>query len=68
MVKHAKDKSFAVLVSSGGDRKENTTLYIREYLTEEGMNFLGQIKILSDEVKNNRYQEKLDIFSKKFKF
>lgn len=66
MVKHAKNKGFGVLVTAGGDRKENTTVYIREYLTEEGMNFQGQIKILSDEVKKSSYREKLDIFSKKF--
>jgi multimeric flavodoxin WrbA len=66
MIKHAKDKSFAVLVTAGGDKKENTTVYIREYHTEEGMNFLGQIKILSDEVKKETYKEKLDLFSKKF--
>lgn len=66
MVKHAKDKSFGVLVTAGGDRKDKATVYIREYLTEEGMNFLGQIKILQDDVKKEIYREKLDIFIKKF--
>jgi menaquinone-dependent protoporphyrinogen IX oxidase len=67
LIKHAKDKSFAVLVTAGGNRKENATVYIREYLTKEGMNFLGQIRILADEVKKKSYQDKLDLFSKKFK-
>lgn len=67
MVKHAKDKSFGVLVTAGGNRKENTTVYIREYLIGEGMNFLGQIKILSDEIDKDTYHEKLDLFSRKFK-
>ena len=66
IVKHARDKRFGVLVTAGGDGKENATVYIREYLTEEGMNFLGQIKILSSEVKNETYMEKLEFFSKKF--
>ena len=66
MVKHAKDKNFGVLVTAGGDRKEKASVYIREYLTEEGMNFLGQIKILADDVKNESYQQKIDLFSKKF--
>ncbi len=66
MVKNAKDKNFAVLVTAGGDRNQQATVYIREYLTEQGMQFMGQMRILADDVGKENYKEKIDFFSKKF--
>jgi menaquinone-dependent protoporphyrinogen IX oxidase len=66
MVKNAKDKNFAVLITAGSGKHQKATIYIREYLSQQGMNFMGQIKILADEVKNEKYKENIDLFIGKF--
>lgn len=66
LLKNAKDKKFAVLITAGGKRNHKTAAYIREYLTQQDMNFLGQIMVLADEVKNESFKEKIELFSKKF--
>lgn len=67
IVKHAKDKNFAVIISIKGDKNQKAALYIREYLSEEGMNFLGQMIVLENDVKKVNYKDNLDFFSRKFK-
>ncbi|MCE5214658.1 MAG: flavodoxin [Methanobacterium sp.] len=66
LIKNAKDSNFAVLVTAGSDKKQKATIYIREYLSGQGMNFLGQILILAEDVKKDNFQDKLDIFMKRF--
>ena len=39
---------------------------MREYLDKEGMKFLGQMRILTEDVDKENYGEIFDIFSKKF--
>lgn len=64
MVKHAKDKKFAILITAGSGRRQKATIYIREYLTSAGMNFIGQMMILAGDVKNKVMGKKV-IFSLK---
>ena len=66
LLKNARDKKFGVLITAGGKRNQKTAVYIREYLTQQDMNFLGQTRILADEVKNESFNEKIELFSKKF--
>lgn len=66
LLKNAKDKNLGVLVTSGGNGKQKAAIHIREYLSWEGMNFLGQIRILADDVDKGSYKEGLNLFSKKF--
>jgi menaquinone-dependent protoporphyrinogen IX oxidase len=66
LLKNAKDKDFALLVTAGSDKKQKTTIYMRDYLYQQGMKFMGQILILADDVKKEVYKEKLDLFTKKF--
>jgi len=65
-LKNLKDKKFGVFVTSGGSRKEIATIKMREYLDGQGMQFLGQMRILTDDVEKEKYGEIFDIFSKKF--
>lgn len=66
MVKNAKDKNFAVLVTAGSGKNQKATIYIREYLSEQGMNFMGQMLVRADDVKDDGYRENLDLLCKKF--
>jgi flavodoxin len=65
-LKNLKGKQFGVFVTSGGDRSQKATIQIREYLDNQGMHFLGQMRILSKDVEKDKYGEIFDLFSKKF--
>jgi flavodoxin len=65
-LKNLKGKQFGVFVTSGGDRSQKATIQIREYLDNQGMHFLGQMRILSKDVEKEKYGEIFDLFSKKF--
>ena len=65
-LKNVKGKQFAVFVTSGGKRSQKATIQMREYLDKEGMKFLGQMRILTEDVDKENYGEIFDIFSKKF--
>lgn len=67
MLKNAKDKNFSVLVSAGSSKSQNATIYIREYLSNQGMKFMGQIMVKKGDVKKDNYKKNLDLFIKKFK-
>ena len=66
LLKNAKDNNFAVLVTAGSDKNQKATIYIREYISEQGMKFMGQILILAEDVKKDDFSDKLDIFIKRF--
>ncbi len=66
LLKNAKDNNFAVLVTAGSDKNQKATIYIREYLSEQGMKFMGQILILAEDVQKDDFSDKLDIFIKRF--
>jgi flavodoxin len=66
LLKNAKDNNFAVLVTAGSGKNQKATIYIREYLSGQGMKFLGQILILAEDVKKDNFMDKLDIFLKRF--
>jgi flavodoxin len=59
-------KEFGVFVTSGGNRSQKATIQMREYLDKEGMQFLGQMKILTTDVEKENYGEIFDFFAKKF--
>ncbi len=65
-IKNVKDKEFGVFVTSGGNRSQKATIQMREYLDREDMKFLGQMRILAEDVENENYGEIFDIFAKKF--
>jgi flavodoxin len=65
-LKNLKDKKLGVFVTSGGSRKENTTVKMRECLDIQGMQFLGQMRLLTKDVEKGEYGEIFEIFSKKF--
>ena len=65
-VKNVKGKQFGVFVTSGGNRPQKATIQMREYLDREGMQFLGQMRILTDDVEKGDYGEIFDFFTKKF--
>lgn len=65
-LKNTKDKKFAVLVTSGGSGSRNVAIHIREYLVKQEMEFMGQMSILNDDIKGNKYQEKMNLFTRKF--
>ena len=65
-LKNLKGKQFGVFVTSKGDRSQKATIQIREYLDNQGMHFLGQMRILSKDVEKDKYGEIFDLFSKKF--
>jgi hypothetical protein len=61
-----KGKQFGVFVTSGGKRPQKATIQMREYLDREGMQFIGQMRILTDDVEKENYGEMFDFFTKKF--
>jgi len=65
-LKNLKHKKFAVFVTSGGSGKEKATVKMREYLDIQGMEFLGQMRILAKDVEKEDYGEIFELFSKKF--
>lgn len=65
-LKNIKGKQFGVFVTSSGNRSQKATLQMREYLDNQGMKFLGQMRLLSKDVENNEYGEIFDFFAKKF--
>ena len=65
-IKNIKGKEFGVFVTSKGDRSQKATTKMREYLDSQGMNFLGQMRILAKDVEKENYGEIFDIFAKKF--
>jgi len=66
-LKNIKGKKFGVFVTSSGNKSQKATLQMREYLDNEGMKFLGQIRLLSKDIDNGEYGEIFDFFTKKFK-
>lgn len=66
-VKNIKDKFFGVLVTSKSNRAGKASRKIREFLSAEGMIFMGQIKVLNKYIKNNSYPEILELFTLKFR-
>ena len=65
-IKNVKGKQFGVFVTSGGKRPQKATIQMREYLDREGMQFIGQMRILTDDVDEENYGEMFDFFTKKF--
>ena len=65
-LKNLKGKQFGVFVTSGGDGSQKATMQMREYLDDHGMHFLGQMRILTKDVENEKYGEIFDLFAKKF--
>lgn len=63
---NVKRKHFGVFVTSGGNRPQRAIIQMREYLDKEGMLFLGQMKILTEDVEKEKYGEIFDFFAKKF--
>ena len=66
-LKNLKDKKFGVFVTSGGDRSQKATMQMREYLDNQGMHFLGQMRILTKNIEQDKYGEIFDLFAKKFR-
>jgi flavodoxin len=65
-LKNLKGKRFGVFITSGGDRSQKATVQMREYLDNQGMHFLGQMRILTENVEQDKYGEIYDLFAKKF--
>ena len=65
-IKNVKGKQFGVFVTSGGKRPQKATIQMREFLDKEGMQFLGQMRILTEDVEKENYGEIFDFFAKKF--
>jgi flavodoxin len=65
-IKNVKGKHFGVFVTSGGNRSQKATIQMREYLDKEEMLFLGQMRILTEDVEKENYGEIFDFFAKKF--
>jgi len=65
-LKNLRGKRFSVFVTSGGSRSQKATSQIREYLDDQGMYFLGQMRLLSKDVDEGNYGEMFDYFVKKF--
>ncbi len=65
-IKNVKGKHFGVFVTSGGNRSQKATIQMREYLDKEEMLFLGQMRILTENVEKENYGEIFDFFAKKF--
>ena len=65
-IKNVKNKKFGVFVTSGGNKSQKATIQMREYLDKEGMQFLGQMRILTKDVEKENYGETFDFFAKKF--
>ena len=65
-LKNLKGKQFGVFVTSGGDRSQRATMQMREFLDNQGMHFLGQMRILTKNVEDDKYGEIFDLFAKKF--
>lgn len=65
-IKNVKGKHFGVFVTSGGNKSQKATIQMREYLDKEEMLFLGQMRILTENVEKENYGEIFDFFAKKF--
>ncbi len=65
-IKNVKGKQFGVFVTSGGNRPQKATIQMREFLDKEGMQFLGQMRIITENVEKGNYGETFDFFAKKF--
>jgi len=65
-IKNIKGKEFGVFVTSKGDRSQKATIKMREYLDNQGMKFLGQMRILAKDVEKENFGEIFNIFAKKF--
>jgi flavodoxin len=65
-LKNIKGREFGVFVTSGGSRSQNATVQVREYLDLHGMNFLGQMRLITKDVEADNYGEIFPIFAKKF--
>jgi flavodoxin len=63
---NVKGKNFGVFVTSGGNRSQKATLQMREYLYTQEMQFLGQMRLLTNDVEEEKYGEMFDFFIKKF--
>jgi flavodoxin len=63
---NVKGKKFGVFVTSGGNKSQKATIQMREYLDAQGMQFLGQMRLLANDVEEGKYGEIFDFFAKKF--
>lgn len=61
-----KGKEFGVFVTSGGRRSQKATIQIREYLDLHGMNFVGQMRLITKDVETGDYGDIFPLFAKKF--
>ena len=61
-----KGKKFGIFVTSRGNRSQKATIQMREYLDIRGMIFQGQMRILTKDIKKDKFGEIFDIFAKKF--
>lgn len=67
LLKNAKDTKFTVLITSKSSKSQNAARYIREYLTNQEMEFMGQMMITREDIKKNKYKEMMKLFVRKFK-
>ncbi|UTB33867.1 MAG: hypothetical protein NKF70_06670 [Methanobacterium sp. ERen5] len=66
-LKNIKDKEFGVFITSGGNKSQKATIQMREYLDLQGMKFLGQMRLITNDVENEKYGEIFPLFTGKFK-
>jgi len=66
-LKNIKDKEFGVFITSGGNRSQKATIQMRENLDLQGMKFLGQMRLITKDVENEKYGEIFPLFAGKFK-
>ena len=51
----------------GEIESQKATMQMREYLDNQGMHFLGQMRILTKNIEQDKYGEIFDLFAKKFR-
>lgn len=67
LLKNAKDTKFTVLINSKSNKSQNAARYIREYLTNQEMEFMGQMMITKEDIKKDKYKEMMKLFVRRFK-
>jgi flavodoxin len=65
-LQNVEGKKLGAFVTMGGNGNQKATMQIREALSERGMEFLGQMKIASKDLKSGTYTEMVETFAKKF--
>jgi flavodoxin len=65
-LKNSKGRKFGVFVTMKGNGNQKAAQQIRENLTEQGMEFLGQMRVTEADLKSGKYKEMVEFFGKKF--